>query len=110
MGAPPPQNLENLWRVLLKNEFHDILAGSSIREACQDAETELAETLAAGRAAQQASLEKIASLVPRGDMPEALVVVNPSLSPRALNIALPDGRRVAAEGEAPPLSVSVFDP
>jgi alpha-mannosidase len=110
MGAPPPPNLERLWRVVLKNEFHDILAGSSIREACEDAETDLTGALAAGRAAQQASLGALASLLPRGEAPEAVIVVNPSLSPRTLKFTLPDGRKIVAEGEAPPLSVSVLDP
>jgi alpha-mannosidase len=109
MGGSAPQNLEDLWRVLLKNEFHDILAGSSIREACQDAEAELGEALAGAHAVQRSSLEGIATLLPRGETNEALIVVNPSLSPRALRIALPDGRKIAADGEAPPLSVSVFD-
>lgn len=36
-----PRSLESDWRVVLKNEFHDILPGSSIREVYQDAEQEL---------------------------------------------------------------------
>ena len=35
-------SLEEQWRVLLRNEFHDILPGSSIREVYEDAERELA--------------------------------------------------------------------
>ena len=31
LGAPAPKSLEPHWRVVLKNEFHDILPGSSIR-------------------------------------------------------------------------------
>jgi alpha-mannosidase len=109
MGASAPRNLENLWRVLLKNEFHDILAGSSIREACEDAQAELAEVVTGASAVQRSSLESIGSLLPRGETNEALIVLNPSLSRRALRVVLPDGRKIAAEGEAPPLSVSIFD-
>ncbi len=32
LGAAAPPSLEPQWRVVLKNEFHDILPGSSIRE------------------------------------------------------------------------------
>ncbi len=38
LGAPAPASLETHWRIVLKNEFHDILPGSSIREVYEDAE------------------------------------------------------------------------
>ncbi len=47
LGAAPPASLEPLWRVVLKNEFHDILPGSSIREVYEDAERELDGVVAA---------------------------------------------------------------
>ncbi len=109
IGGPPPQNLESQWRIVLKNEFHDILAGSSIREVCEDAEAELGGAHEAGLAAQRAALDAIAARLPQGALSEALVVVNPSLAPRALRAELPEGRRIAPEGEAAPLGVSVFD-
>ena len=37
------------WRLVLRNEFHDILPGSSIREVYQDAESELGSAINAGR-------------------------------------------------------------
>jgi len=109
MGAPAPEDLETLWRFVLKNEFHDILAGSSIREACLEAEAELREALKAGDAAQRAALDTLASRLPRGETKNALIVVNPSLARRALRLDLPDGRKIAAAEEAPPLSVSTYD-
>ena len=48
-GAPAPASLEPLWRGVLKNEFHDILPGSSIREVYEDAEAELDAVVRAGR-------------------------------------------------------------
>lgn len=33
--------LDELWKIVLRNEFHDILPGSSIKEVYQDAEKEL---------------------------------------------------------------------
>src|SRR5581483_3883017 len=42
--------LDRLWKLLLLNQFHDILPGSSIREVVEEAEAQLAEVLAGGDA------------------------------------------------------------
>src|SRR5215217_2785987 len=42
----PAEELRALWRMLLLNQFHDILPGSSIREVYEDAERDLAEVAA----------------------------------------------------------------
>jgi len=39
LGAPAPVTLEPQWRVVLRNEFHDILPGSGIREVYEEAES-----------------------------------------------------------------------
>jgi alpha-mannosidase len=108
LGAPAPQNLEPLWRTLLKNEFHDILPGSSIREVYQGAEAELDSVVAAGLAEQQRALAAIAARLPPGDIGDALVVVNPSLSERPLRAALADGM-IASADTIPPLAARAFD-
>jgi alpha-mannosidase len=108
MGAPAPQNLEPLWRTLLKNEFHDILPGSSIREVCQGAEAELDSVVAAGLAEQSRALAAIAARLPPGEVADALVVVNPSLSQRPLRAALADGM-IASADKIPPLAVRALD-
>ena len=85
LGAPRAASvLEPVWRVVLKNEFHDILPGSSIREVYEDAERELERgdrggEARAGRGARRRSRRSGAE--GRGD--EALVVVNPSLDAAA---------------------------
>ena len=66
-GAPAPRSLEPLWRTLLKNQFHDILPGSSIREVYEDAEAELDSVVAAGLAEQQRRLAAIAGRLPPGE-------------------------------------------
>ncbi len=106
LGAPAPKSLEPTWRVVLKNEFHDILPGSSIREVYQDAERELGEAAAAGRAAQAGALEAIASRLPKA-AGDGYLVVNPSLSPRRLNLTV-DGRVLSGAGTVPPLGVAVI--
>ena len=91
IGAAKPESLEPHWRALLKNEFHDILPGSSIREVYQDAEAELDAVIAAGRAEQASALAAIAAQLPKGGPADALIVVNPSLSTRPLRLTLADG-------------------
>ena len=109
LGGARPESLEPLWRVVLKNEFHDILPGSSIHEVYQDAERELGEVIDAAAKARATTLKALAGSLPTGDVANALVVVNPSLTSRALNLHLPDGTPIAAEGSVPPLGVVVLD-
>jgi alpha-mannosidase len=46
----PRAELDRLWKLLLLNQFHDVLPGSSIREVYDDAERQLAEVQAAANA------------------------------------------------------------
>ncbi len=83
-GGAMPASLETDWQVLLRNEFHDILPGSSIREVYEVAEAELAQVIAAGRVRQDAALAVLAKGMVGPD--DGLVVVNPDLSPRPLRL------------------------
>ena len=91
----------------MKNQFHDILPGSSIREVYQDAEAELDAVIAAGRAEQASALAAIAAQLPKGGPADALIVVNPSLSTRPLRLTLADGALIAADETIAPLGVRV---
>ncbi len=104
------------WQVLLRNEFHDILPGTSIREVYQVAEAELAGVIAAGKAGQDAAM---AALVTSVAGPQAgIVVVNPDLQPRVLRATsdqdLPGGQAVeggfvlSAPAAVAGLSVTAF--
>jgi alpha-mannosidase len=108
-GGPAPQSLETLWRMLLKNQFHDILPGSSIREVYQDAEAELDDVISRASQAQQTSLAALVAGLAAGDIADALVVVNPSLSSRPLRAALAEGEVLATSDTVPPLATVVFD-
>ncbi len=63
--------------MVLKNEFHDILPGSSIREVYVDAERELDGAIAAGKAAQEVAMSAIAAQLPKVEGASYLVV-NPT--------------------------------
>jgi alpha-mannosidase len=97
LDAAEPASLEPHWRVVLKNEFHDILPGSSIREVYVDAENELGSVIDAGKAAQSAALDAIAGQLTRGEG-DGLLVVNPSLSVRRIG---------ATDATVAPLGVAV---
>lgn len=98
-GGPQPEPLTPLWHQLLRNEFHDILPGSSIREVYETAEAELSEVVAEGKVRQAKALQ---SLARRHLGPEpGVVMVNPDLQPRPLRLTLAEplpGSQPSAEG------------
>ncbi len=109
MGAEPPQSLETAWHAVLKNEFHDILPGSGIREINADAERELTAAMDTGLEIQQAAVGAIADLLPRGGIDKALVVINPSDTARPVDVALGNGGHIATGTVVPALGVAVID-
>ncbi|MGQ9856293.1 MAG: alpha-mannosidase [Fervidobacterium sp.] len=50
--------IDELWKVLLRNEFHDILPGSSIKEVYEDTERELRYIIESCEKIQQSIVEK----------------------------------------------------
>ncbi len=107
LGGEKPASEEAAWRVVLKNEFHDILPGSSIREVYEDAEEELMETIGHAEAVQKAALTEIAAHLPAGDAGDALLIVNPSLDARRCEIVTPEGARLVSASDIPALGVAV---
>jgi len=108
MGAEQPESLEHIWRVVLKNEFHDILPGSSIAEVYEDAERELNDAIGRALARQQFALSAIVGKLPDGDVADAVVVVNPSLSRRPVRVKTTDGAVFSSDHMMPPLGIKVF--
>ncbi|MCM2451242.1 alpha-mannosidase [Agrobacterium vitis] len=106
LGAAKPRSMEPEWRVVLKNEFHDILPGSSIAEVYVDAKAELEQVLADRAAAQKAAVEAILKQVPEGN-DGAVLVINPTLSARPIRLTLND-KSIATDGMVPALGVSVL--
>jgi alpha-mannosidase len=82
-------DLGGAWRLLMRNQFHDILPGSGIAEVSAQAEAEVGEVIgAAGEAIEQALGRLRPAVAPSGDRP-AVLLVNPDLSARPLRAVLP---------------------
>lgn len=84
------QELRDLWIVLLRNQFHDVLPGSSVRTVNARAEAELSEALDRASRLRHAALERLSSrIVPAPAGRGRLVVWNLALEDRPLRAVLP---------------------
>jgi alpha-mannosidase len=70
----PKRLFKKNWETVLKNQFHDILPGSSIKEVYQDSAAEFKEVFESTEAALNSSLAKIAAQVEGAE--KKLVVFN----------------------------------
>jgi alpha-mannosidase len=107
-GGEPSTSLASQWKLLLRNEFHDILPGSSIREVNERAEQELGEIVDTAAATIDRRLEAISRRLVEAGPNEALVVVNPHLSTQPLRLELPDGSAIAGADELAGLEARVI--
>jgi alpha-mannosidase len=100
LGGDQPVSLEDRWRTLMVNQFHDILPGSSITEVYVRTERELAEVVAAADQACADAMDDIADRL-AGPGEDGLLVVNPDLNERPVRLhsATPiPGGQAAEEG------------
>ncbi len=91
--AYPRQELARLWRLLLLNQFHDILPGSSIGEVYVDAARDHLEIQQGGEALRSAALQALTEGPDNG----AAVPVNTTGFARREVLARPDGTLAFAE-------------
>src|SRR5829696_8906082 len=90
-GAPYPREvLEDTWKTLLLNQFHDILPGSSIWEVYEDAHRQLGEVLKTATSVRDRGLRYLAGSLGNDGGGDAVLVANASLFPRELSVLLPD--------------------
>ena len=98
LEAYPQDQLDRLWKMLLTNQFHDIIPGSSIRRVYEETEAEYAETL---EACERMVAEAADRLFAVDD--GAAVVINTHNAVRTEVIALPAGWSGAAGPDGAPL-------
>jgi alpha-mannosidase len=106
-GAPlaGPMAFEEVWRPVLFSQFHDILAGTSIVAAYDDAAEDFAEVRRMGRGMAQVLLERLAEHSDCGGDGRALFVFNPGSRQRLsafevesdATLALHEGRRLPSQ-------------
>src|SRR5581483_1897144 len=77
-GLDVSGELDAAWRLLLTNQFHDILPGSSIRWVAEEAEAQLAEVARRAGAVSAAALDALAASVDTAGRAEPAVVFNPT--------------------------------
>lgn len=90
----PKQKLDAEWIVLMRNQFHDILPGSSIYEVYEESKQEYEKLLAENRTLQEKSLADVAEGVRAAA--GSLVVFNPNSGtvPSVVTFRAPEGRKV----------------
>src|SRR5215207_7121448 len=81
----PGDELERLWKLLLLNQFHDVLPGTSISEVYEDTHSQLGEVVASATDLREAALR---SLDGEEDI-SAVTVANAGLHARSLTALLP---------------------
>jgi alpha-mannosidase len=117
LGAEYPRvELERIWKLVLLNQFHDILPGSSINEVYQDSAIQYADVLASGGSLRQQAMDSL--FTPAGKA-EQLIAVNTLSAARHEVVELPDGvmtpqraanGRPLAIAAAPSMGYAVIDP
>ncbi|MGB9681529.1 MAG: alpha-mannosidase, partial [bacterium] len=103
-GKYPQKEVTYNWQKVLRNQFHDILPGSSIKEVYEDALKELKEVEEFSRKTIEDTLKDVASEISLDR--EGLVIFNPNSFPRTLcyigdipysSLELPDGRTIKVQ-------------
>jgi len=72
------EELDAIWRLLLTNQFHDILPGSSIRWVTEEAEAQLAEVERRAGTVAGDAITAIAATVDTSGLADPVVVFNPT--------------------------------
>ena len=93
MDAYPAKELREIWRMMLLNQFHDIIPGSSIHWVYEVSEKEMEDGLA--------RCEELRRLALPGDASDTLSLVNPASTRFDDHVELPSGWEGASfEGKA----------
>jgi alpha-mannosidase len=85
----PAEELERLWKLLLLNQFHDILPGTSISEVYEDAHRQLEEAVSGAEKLRDEALKHLAQGTTPAGAQRTVTVANAALHPRPLTVLLP---------------------
>jgi len=97
----PAEDLRRLWKVLLLNQFHDILPGSSIREVYEDSREQYEQLLSEGTALYEKAQAALADRI-RTEK-DGYIVFNPAPVSRCDAMLIPGAHvRLVSDGKALP--------
>ncbi len=111
-GDYPQEDLNRCWELVLLNQFHDILPGSSIAEVYRDSEGEFGEVRQIASRHLESALRQISSRIVNDGKQEAIIVFNPlswsreDLVSLAVDPAQSAVEVIEADGEKVPTQVS----
>jgi alpha-mannosidase len=114
LGDYPREALDRIWKILLLNQFHDILPGSSIHKVYEVTEQEHADALDACRKLQAAAAGRMFE-----EDGQSLVLINTLNTPFTQPVVLPvgwsrqltdsDGNAVPVQAEADGVTVAAIE-
>ncbi len=81
LSAYPAAEIERLWKLVLLNQFHDIIPGSSVREVYQDAAKAYAEVKECGERLVRRSLAGIGGKLDTAGMARPVALFHNSVTP-----------------------------
>ena len=91
-GSYPAADLERLWKVVLLNQFHDIIPGSSVREVYEDSAKDYAAVVQEGTALTHAAVRAHAAKLDTAAMDQPVAVFHNSPLPSQCELPWPQGR------------------
>ncbi|MDH5175013.1 MAG: hypothetical protein OEW43_07150, partial [Elusimicrobiota bacterium] len=113
-GSPYPQSdLDQAWKILLFNQFHDILPGSSISEVYVDAEKDFNVLQKIGQDVLSSALGNLSQIIDTRGRGQPLIVFNPLAWERKDMVRIEWGREpvtvINPEGKQIPSQVVTED-
>jgi alpha-mannosidase len=96
-GQPYPNGLDQAWKNVLFNQFHDILAGTSLESAYEDARNSYGEAMAIADRALNYAVQAVAwniHIEPEEGM-KPIIVFNPHAWPSKVSVEVEFGRFTA---------------
>ncbi|MBE6953290.1 MAG: alpha-mannosidase [Ruminococcaceae bacterium] len=106
-GSYPKEMFDKNWELILTNQFHDILPGSSIREVYEDSARDYAVILSEGEQAVTAALTAMADAVSTEE--ESVVCFNDTGLSERSDVCTIDGEYCVLDAANRPLPAQIAD-
>ena len=99
-AVTPAGYLDRAWKLLLLNQFHDIIPGSSIARVYKESAADYATIAELARAITDPALQALAARINTSAATRPVIAFNTSGFPRNEVVSLPDGTPVYVEAPA----------